>query len=72
MKYTGWYTYNEEKKDFGFDVKSYSETAISGEGKDEGGAFSIEMKINPSLFCTMKKIYHGSHTVHISFNNPLG
>ena len=69
MRYTGWYTYNEEKNTFSFDVKKYEPNYIFGEGKDDGGAFSVEIKIKPSLFLTMKKIYHGAHTVH--FYNPF-
>lgn len=67
MKYTGWYSYNEKKEVFGFDVKKYEPTYIFGEGKDEGGAFSVEIKIKSSLFLTMKKIYHGAHTVTFIF-----
>lgn len=66
MNYSGYYTYNNKKETFGFDVKKYDQNLIHGEGKDEGGPFSVEIKIKKSLFCTMKKIYHGAHTV-----NPL-
>jgi hypothetical protein len=63
MRYTGYYSYNENKETFGFDVKKYEQNYIFGEGKDEGGAFSVEIKIKTSNFLTMKKIYHGAHTV---------
>lgn len=63
MHYSGWYSYNEEKQTFGFNVKKQTENYIFGEGKDDGGAFSLEVKINPSCFLTMRKIYHGAHTV---------
>ena len=67
MKYTGWYSYNEEKNTFGFDVKKSEPNFIFGEGKDDGGNFSIEIKIKSSCFLTMKKIYHGAHTVNIFY-----
>ena len=67
MKYKGWYSYNDEKHDFIFDVKDYSPSHVTGEGVDGGGPFSIDIKVQTSLFCTMKKIYHGSHTV-FTFN----
>ena len=65
MNYSGWYSYNEAKNTFGFNVKKYEKDFIFGEGKDDGGAFSIEIKVKPSCFLTMKKIYHGAHTVSL-------
>lgn len=63
MRYTGSYSYNEKNEPFGFEVKKYEQNYIFGEGKDDGGAFSVEIKIKTSNFLTMKKIYHGAHTV---------
>lgn len=67
MSYKGWYSYNGDKSDFEFKILSRSSTQFTGKGEDEGGAFSVELKAQTSLFCTMKKIYHGSHTVTYLF-----
>ena len=72
MRYVGWYTYNEKKENTEFEVKKYETNFISGEGKDVGGAFSMEIKIKKSCFVTMKKVYHGSNSVKIIFILILG
>ena len=67
MSYKGWYSYNNNKSDFEFAIQSSSNDKITGKGQDEGGQFSIEVKIQKSLFCTMRKIYHGAHSVNLIY-----
>ena len=67
MSYKGWYSYNNNKSDFEFAIQSSSSDKITGKGQDEGGQFSIELKIQKSLFCTMRKIYHGAHSVNLLY-----
>ena len=63
MKYKGYYTYNNEKKATEFDVVKKSESSIYGEGKDEGGSYTIEGKISKSGRIDLDKYYMGSDKI---------
>jgi len=65
MLYRGYYTYNEEKTPTEFTTKKVSDTLIYGEGKDNGGDYTIEGKISPSNFICLTKKYIGAHTVDL-------
>ena len=65
MRFKGYYTYNNEKKPTEFNLIKKTDTTIYGEGKDDGGNYTIEGKITKSGRIDFEKYYMGTNKVFL-------
>ena len=63
MKYKGFYTYNDEKHATEFELIKHNNDTIYGEGKDEGGNYSIDGTLQKSGRLDLKKYYMGGDSL---------